>query len=276
MKTGLTLLLISCFSIVNAQYYYNDIVSIAEANQYFKQITQQKVKKIEIQSFEYDNRPSANFELTQWILSNRIIYTKAISPAGDTNRVKKYFSNQLIQKTEDTTGSVISSVSYEYNANKKITKITSQSIDKNITTKSTEVHIWEYDSTGTPVKMINIKNGSDTTFIECIKDESGNIIEEKWKRKNRITETYYYYYNDENQLTDIVRYNNKLKRLLPDFIFEYNKQNQLQSMIQSLPNNTNYLHWKYSYDSTGLKTREELFNKKKELVGYMIYKYEFN
>jgi len=40
--------------------------------------------------------------------------------------------------------------------------------------------------------------------------------------------------------------------------------------------NPDYLIWRYLYDAKGLKTKEALFNKQKELTGRIEYSYTFN
>jgi hypothetical protein len=77
-----------------------------------------------------------------------------------------------------------------------------------------------------------------------------------------------------NRLTDIVRYNKKANRLLPDILFYYDDNNRLiQRMTILSMTNRDYLIWRYAFDEKGLKTKEALFNKKQELQGRIIYTY---
>ncbi|TAE19514.1 MAG: hypothetical protein EAY72_00235, partial [Bacteroidetes bacterium] len=76
-------------------------------------------------------------------------------------------------------------------------------------------------------------------------------------------------------LTDIVRYNNKAKKLLPDFLYEYDATGQLVQTTQVLTGSNNYFIWKYSYQENGLKLKEECFDKQGLLVGYVTYSYMF-
>ena len=57
--------------------------------------------------------------------------------------------------------------------------------------------------------MIKIKGETDTTIVNLIKDEKGNIIEEKSVRNGQSLPSIYYYYDNDGRLTDIVRYNKK-------------------------------------------------------------------
>ena len=114
----------------------------------------------------------------------------------------------------------------------------------------------------------------DTTVVSFIYDEENQVAEERWTKSNRSIETYYYYYNQKKQITDIVRYNRKAKAMLPDFIFEYNDMDQLSQMTQTQSGSANYLIWRYTYNDQGLKVREVAYNKEKELMGRIEYSYQ--
>ena len=86
----------------------------------------------------------------------------------------------------------------------------------------------------------------------------------------------YYYYDDKNRLSDIVRYNLKCERLLPDIMFEYDDQNRVIQKITTTSNIAlGYLIWRYIFDEKGLKTKEALFNKNKQITGKIEYTYTF-
>jgi hypothetical protein len=122
--------------------------------------------------------------------------------------------------------------------------------------------------------MLRIKNNVDTTYVSFTHDEAGNIAEETWKRKNRTIETYYYYYNQKNQITDIVRYSKKAKRMLPDFILEYDEKGRVMQMTQNQSASANYLVWRYVYNTKGLKEKEMVYNKQKQFLGKIEYNYQ--
>jgi hypothetical protein len=124
--------------------------------------------------------------------------------------------------------------------------------------------------------MLRIKDKSDTTVIHFIKDEAGNTAEEHWIKKNKNIETYYYYYNTNHRLTDIVRFNIKAKRLLPDFLFDYDAQERMSTFTQIPQGSSDYLTWQYIYLENGLKEKELCFNKQKQLVGTVTYTYKTN
>ncbi|HWJ30170.1 MAG TPA: hypothetical protein VNS32_26785, partial [Flavisolibacter sp.] len=89
------------------------------------------------------------------------------------------------------------------------------------------------------------------------------------------TQPVYYYYNSNNQLTDIVRYSNRAKRLLPEYMFEYSSTGQVIQKITVPENSSDYLIWRYQFDTRGLKTKEVIYNKQKQVTGKVEYQYSF-
>ena len=122
--------------------------------------------------------------------------------------------------------------------------------------------------------MIKIKDKTDSTVIRLKKDENNNIAEELWVKKGRIIEHYYYYYNNKNQLTDVVRFNNKAQQMLPDFLFEYNDNGVVSTLTQIPQGSSDYIIWQYVYESNGLKTKDVLYDKHRQLLGTITYSYK--
>ena len=130
---------------------------------------------------------------------------------------------------------------------------------------------------GNPSKMWRIINEKDSLEIRFFPDEDGLVGDEKTFRKGVETAAIYYYHDDNKRLTDIVRYNSKLKKLLPDMMFEYDEQDRVIQKITTTPSiKVSYLIWRYIYNEKGLKTKEALFNDEKQLTGKIEYNYTFN
>jgi len=106
-------------------------------------------------------------------------------------------------------------------------------------------------------------------------DEKGLVAEEKWFKKGKLSETYYYYYSDIGLLTDVVRFNERARKLLPDFIYEYDTDGQIVKMTQTIQGGTDYLVWNYTYNDKGLKETETCYNKQKKLEGKVTYEYGY-
>ena len=126
-----------------------------------------------------------------------------------------------------------------------------------------EKHTWLYDAAGLPTQLTIIKNKTDTTLVTFVKDDAGNIGEERWQKKGRRIETYFYYYNAKKQMTDVVRNNLKAQRMLPDFLFEYDQAGHVVQAVQVLQGSSDYIIWQYLYDDTGLNKKISCATNKK-------------
>jgi YD repeat-containing protein len=182
--------------------------------------------------------------------------------------------NGNIIKTVDSTGVVVNTTTYSYDAAGNLTLVTISSSDTTI--NESEQHIWQWKN-GKPLKMLRIKNKRDTVYVDFKLDENGNVSEETETRQRTTSRPYYYYYNENNQLTDVVRYNDRAKQLLPEYMFEYSASNQVIQKITVPSNNSDYLIWRYQYNPQGLKTKEVVYSKydKKNPMGKIEYQYSF-
>jgi len=259
-----------------SQFYHKDIVSLKQTTDQLKIYKANKVKKVVLNSFEPTGEPTDKFICFQEV-SSTYAFIKTYSQSAQTLQSvlnsQFNFKGQLI-RSADSSNSTLNVSSYSYDASGRLTVVESVSQAYAYQTKEIEKHLWFYDSTGFPVKMLRIKNNTDTAEVTFKADEKGNVGEEIWKGKVVIPQTYYYYYDEQNRLTDIVRYNDRANKLLPDYVFAYNGQAQLIQMITVQSGTSNYVTWKYQYNPQGLKTRESIYSKQKELMGYITYQYE--
>ena len=258
-----------------SQYYFNDMVSTQLSNDQYKLLRTNKIRKIKATSFEADNSVTEGFALEEEISldGKKIILSTALSGGKSTVTTRTYELSKL-KRTVSSSNGIENKTEYSYTDKGQVQKILFTTTDTAMKSVSTEAHEWNYNETGQPVLMLKIKNRTDTTLIELIKDEQGLVIEEHWKKKNRNLETYYYYYDQKNQLTDIVRYNARLKKLLPDYQYEYDANGKISQMIQVSMSSSSYITWKYSYNEKGLKQKETGFDKEKKLAGRIEYTYE--
>jgi antitoxin component YwqK of YwqJK toxin-antitoxin module len=105
--------------------------------------------------------------------------------------------------------------------------------------------------------------------------EDGKLVEEKTMKNGREIATLYYYYNDRNQMTDIVRFNDRAGRLLPDYMFEYGDNGQVIQKVTVPANSSDYLIWRYKYDARGIRSNEALFDKYRQLLARIDYTYSY-
>ncbi|MEO7582704.1 MAG: hypothetical protein ABIS74_06925 [Ferruginibacter sp.] len=271
-----TLLLVSAFTAARSQYYYKDIVSNKQVLAEREGLKEQKIRNILVHSFEGNREPSPGFFCEKKITKDyrrMETYTKSNITGKALQTTYYNDKDQLIQSTDSSELSVTSSF-YEYDSKGNISNIISQSHsnDEDFSTNLLEEHQYTYNEKGIPVKMLRIRNKKDSSTIIFGLDEKGNVIDENETAKNG--KHYYYYYNDKNRLTDIVKFNVVKKKLLPDFIFEYNSVGQVTQMVTVEEGiNSDYYTWKYIYND-GLRIIEKCFSKENILLGYFEYEYD--
>jgi YD repeat-containing protein len=259
---------------VNGQYYYLDIVGTKQTNQTYKLLRAFQYKRINATSFE-GNAPSKDFVLEQTITPDgRQIITRSASIGNTESFFISQYQNNRVVKTVDSSRNAINTVLYEYDNAGRLTATHNTSEDFDGTFKTSESHIWTYNDKGLPEKMLKIKNKTDTTLVTFTFDDQDNVAEEKWIKNHSTLENYYYYYNPKKQLTDVVRFNRKAKAMLPDFMFEYDAKGHIAQMTQTQKGTANYLVWKYLYNEDGIKQKEVVYNKQKEMLGRIEYSYQ--
>lgn len=261
-----------------AQYYYKDIVGTKETSDVIKTYMKNKVNTVVLTSYDADNVKSDNLFVQQHFSpATRILKTVTGTGADNANTSTMFTyadDNGNITRTVDSTGVVVNTTSYGYDPSGNLAVVNISSSDT--TSNEFEQHIWQWEN-GKPVKMLRIKNRFDTTYVDFKLDEKGNVSEETATRKKLTSKPYFYYYDDDNQLTDIVRYNERAKQLLPEYMFEYSSSNQVIQKITVPTNNSDYLIWRYLYNPQGLKIKEAVYSKqdKRNPLGKIEYQYSF-
>ena len=259
---------VSCFS----QYYYKDLLTTREVNHNFLLYKANKVTRIKLNSFQGNTPVTEGFLCEQKISGNQMVtYTKT-ADAGESFFTASYNSKSLLAKTVDSSEETISTSQYQYNEADQILQISNETHARDGSSKTSETHLWQYNPAGKPVKMIRVKNAHDTTILGFALDEKGNVSEETSTGVHEPGKIYYYY-DEQNRLTDIVRYNKQAKRLLPDYIFEWEENGELATMLVVPEGSSDYLKWYYKYDEAGLKAVDFCYNKRKELQGKIEYNY---
>lgn len=259
---------------LQAQYYYKDIVSSKQTMEQLKNYRAQGIRSIKVVSYESTGEKTEDFTGAQNISDNYSrIRTSFQTPLAGESELTTFFNpaGQLV-KTVDTTDGSGSVSNYVYNNNGQISSIVNVSTSPGMHQEKEE-HRWTYNAEGKPQRMLRIKNEVDTTYINFVLDEKGNVAEENSRRHGAAQTSYYYYYNDENKLTDIVTYNQRAKRLLPIYVFEYNDNGSIRSMMVVPEGSDDYQTWHYEYSAAGLKTKETCFNKRKQMLGRIEYVY---
>lgn len=282
MKSILVLLSVLLASQLQAQYFYNDIAGTQETNRQMKIYQTNKVRTVSASGYDKQGVKANDFSEFQEVKENgAALKTSSFTKLNKTVIYARYDNQgRIISSTDSSTG-IENITSYEYDGTGKVSRIQNTSKDPSNNFNQTETHQWIYGADGKPSKMWRIIKSNpaaiaDSLEIRFVTDEDGNTAEERTFRKGIETGYLYYYYDDKNRMTDIVRYNSKLKKLLPDFMFEYDDSDRVIQKITTTSSRTlGYLIWRYIFDEKGLKTKEALFNDDKELTGKIEYTYTF-
>ena len=274
MKKLPFLLLLLFYFAANSQYYYKDIVAAADITRLMKTYTANNIQKISAKGITPEGSPSSEFTEVGEVNGTTLKVTTNNNKSISTLKFNFNDRGQLINSV-DSAINVKSTSTYNYDANGKIMSISNSATDADSSGdfSQTEVHQYIYKN-GKLDKMWRIINKTDSLAVRFVTDEHGNVIEERNFRRGVLADPVYYYYDDRNRLTDIVRFNYKANRLLPDYLFEYDDNDRvIQKITTTSGNNLGYLTWRYLFDEKGLKTKEALFNKDKQLQGRIDYSY---
>ncbi len=274
-KINFILLALPLFS--SAQIYYKDIVSLQQTNQLQQLYKEQKVRKVVLNSFDPGDAPIPNFVCFQEMSPTFTIiktYTQN-SPASQSVLVSQFNGNMQLIKSSDSSNASLAVTNYAYNEKGLLASMDITTLNYAYKITENEKHLWLYDAQNRVDRMYRIRNGNDTTVIQFKLDENGLPAEETWyNRFGQNVSRYYYYYNSAKQLTDIVTFNNKAKKLLPEYVFEYDESGKMSSMLSVQAGTSNYFIWRYRYNQKGLKEKETCFDKQKQLMGYVTYRYQ--
>lgn len=262
------------FSFARAQYYYKDLLSTYKQNKEFSILKNAGFRNVKISSFDEHDQPSDGFFCEKRINKNfsqsQLMTNSNIT--GQSLLITDYNSNGDVVKTKTTTPNTTNNIEFTYDSGGNIILIRTETVADGDSSGIVETHQYFYKNK-LPVKMIRMKNNVLISTITFLSDEKGNVIEED-PAGNSDDKKYYYYYDDKNRLTDVVHYNVIAKRLLPDYMFEYNTDREPKQMISVDETGRNYFIWKYAYDDKQLPEIQKCYSKEKTLLGTIQYDYK--
>ena len=269
---------------LHAQYYYNDIIGSKETNRQMQTYLSNKVKLVTATGYTPQGSKATDFAEVHEISENgRTLKISRNSNLKHSAVYHRFDAQNRLISIIDTSLGIQNITSYEYDAAGRITSIQNTIKDPATDIDMVEMHRWYYDKKDHVEKMWRTINGSDSLEIRFIPDENGNPGEEHTFRNGYETEVLYYHFDEKNRITDIVRYNKKAKKLLPDEIISYDDGDRIIQRIMSTPGDNlrqttwvGYIIWRYIYNAQGLKTKEALFNNEQELTGKIEYSYSFD
>lgn len=269
--------LIFCFSQeCAAQYFYKDIWMNQQLTKEFSILKNENIRTVSVKSFEDDGEPSEGFYCERKIDRN---FSKSdmISRSNITNQsllVSFYNERGWITRTVDSSETSLARTDYAYDNKGRIITVTNFTKANDEKGGITETHQYSYNAAGKLEKMLKRKNNADVSTINFTVDEKGNVADEEEIIKGRKGRKYLYYYDDKNHLTDVVHYNERIKRLMPDYMYEYNQLGQIKQMISTEDNISNYFTWKYTYNDQKLRDSEKCYSKERRLLGSIQYVYK--
>ena len=267
---------------VTAQYYYNDIIGTEETNRLMKTYSDNKVRTVSASGTDQRGVKATDFSEYHEVRENgRALKSTSIINLNKTVLYSRFDEKGRVISMTDSSTNIESITTYEYDGAGRLSRVTNSVKDSANDFTQVEEHLWIYNAKNKPEKMWRIirsslSSGLDSLEVKFVADEDGNPAEERTYRGKVETGYLYYYYDDKNRLSDIVRYNNKARKLIPDVLFEYDEDNRVVQKITTTSSiNLGYLIWRYIYNDKGLKSKEALFNREKELTGRIDYTYTF-
>lgn len=238
-----------------------------------KAYKENKIRTITIKSFEENGEESDGFFCVKKISKDyekTELFTRA-NLVPSSLLIANFDKSGKLLKTYDSSTVTVSEIVYKYDDVNRISSILSsiRSKDDDFENAISEEHIYTYENNAL-LKMVRVKNHTDSTTILFSTDENGNISIEK-DTKNGTK--FYYYYDSKKRLTDIVQATEYSKNLKPDYIFEYNNAGLITQMTTVEEGSNNYFVWKYNYEN-GLRIRERCFTNERRLMGSIEYEYK--
>jgi YD repeat-containing protein len=260
---------------LQAQYYYQDILTPQNTSRNYQLLRRAGITRVVAQAHDADGTPTENFSIEQEIKksSNELVTRSYSDITGSSFMVTTFNQIGLPTMVTDSANNIVNQIMYNYNAKGSLMSITSYSFEPNFRDTLVETRTYIYKD-NQPVSMIKVKTGGDTTEVRFLPDENGKPGTEQWWKKGRKLETWYYYYDKAGNLTDVVRYNDRANRMLPDYTFEYNAQGQLTQQIIFKSGSNQYRIWQFAYDNRGLRTSETVMNKQRQPEGRIVYQYQ--
>ncbi len=278
MKNLFVLFFILTTIIARSQFYYNDIIGTQELNQRMKDYVTTRVASITATGFDpYGMKNNSFYELHEVKENGKLLKVSSLNETDRKNTLYRFDDNgRLITQTDSSVG-VKAVIEYKYDNTGRLISLLNTTTDTDNEFNQTEEHVWIYAPNGSPEKMWKIMNRKDSLQYGFTIDNNNVADEYPIRNKVKYDPLYYYYYDAKNRLTDVARYNKIVKKILPDFMFEYDEQDHVIQKIATVSGaQVGYVIFRFGFNEKGLKNKEVLFNKLKQKTGSIDYQYTFN
>ena len=259
-----------------SQYYFQDIYNTQQTVATLALLKDNKVKTQMVQTLDGNMEADPDFRCERNLSPtyHQMRAQTQSSSTGYSAMTSSFSSKGQLTKTVDSSSASVTTTLYRYTNEGLLQYISSTSIALQSKMRFDETRSYSYDAAGHLQQMIQKKgNGSDSTVIAFKTDSSGHVTEELDQRQGKRT---YYNYDKAGHLTDVYRYQAAKKRMLPDYIFEYNAQGKMIKMTTVNAQTSSYTIWAYEYQPNGLPLKETCYGKGRELLGMVKYSYDLN
>lgn len=268
---------------LSSQYYYDDILGSTETSQLMQNYLANRVQMVTATGYDSKGVRATDFAEVNEIRENgRLLRQSSISQFKKTVTLSRFDERGRIISITDSAADIQGITVYTYDEAGRVSRVENKVLDSANAFNHTETHWWYYNASGKPEKMWRVisnagaEGSPDSLEIRFVADEKGHVAEERTFRREVETGYLYYYYDDQDRLLDIVRFNTRLKKLLPDIMFEYDENGRIaQKTTTTSSLHLGYLIWRYIYNEKGLKTKEVLFNSDKQITWKIEYSYTF-
>lgn len=259
-----------------SQYYFQDIYNTEQTVATMALLKANKVKTQMVQTLDANMEIDRDFRCERSLSPtyHQMRAQTQSSSTGYSAMTSSFSTKGQLTKTVDSSSASVTITLYRYTGDGLLQYISSTSVARESKMRFDETRSYSYDAAGHLQRMIQKKgNGTDSAVVVFKTDSSGHVIEELEQRSGKRT---YYNYDKEGHLTDVYRYQPAKKRMLPDYIFEYNAQGKVIKMTTVNAQTSSYTIWQYEYQPDGLPLKETCYGKGRELMGMVRYNYDLN
>ncbi|WP_212005891.1 hypothetical protein [Chitinophaga sp. HK235] len=261
------------------QYYFQDIYNTEQTNTTLAMLKTNKVKTQRVMTLDANMEIDRDFRCERSLTPTyqQMKSQTQSSATGYSSMTSSFSSKGQLTKTVDSSSASITTTLYRYDAQGRLVSVNSNSVALASKIRFDESRSYTYDASGHLHQMVQKKStNADSALITFKTDSAGHVTEELEQRKGTPSKRTYYNYDKNGRLTDVYRYQPAKKRMLPDYIFEYNTQGQVAKMTTVNAQTSSYTIWQYEYQPSGLPSKETCYGKGKELMGMVKYIYEQN
>ncbi len=260
-----------------AQFYFQDIYNTQQTMATMALLKENKVQLQRVMTLDANMEIDRDFRCERSLSPTyHQMKSQTQSTATGYSALTSSFSAKgQLTKTVDSSTASITTTLYRYDAQGRLQSVSSSSVARESKIRFDETRNYTYDSAGHLQQMVQKKsNSTDSAVVAFKTDSAGHVTEELEQRKGVPAKRTYYNYDKNGQLTDVYRYQPAKKRMLPDYIFEYNAQGQVTKLTTVNAQTSSYTIWEYEYQGNGLPSKETCYGKGKELLGMVKYSYE--